>query len=140
MENIAEQDIKPIDCPPNKPHQFSFESGVIITHMEPGRAEGVLKVSENSLNPHGMVHGGALATLADTVGGMCARARGRNCVTANNSMEYLRPASGPLIRCVATPKKEGNTLAVIHVEMRNVDDELVATGTFSFFMFDKQGS
>ncbi|MFR6187054.1 MAG: hypothetical protein ACLUJG_17120 [Lawsonibacter sp.] len=25
----------------NQPHQFSYESGVEVTHVEPGRAEGV---------------------------------------------------------------------------------------------------
>ena len=61
----------------NRPHQFSHESGVEVTHVEPGRAEGILTVGPDSINPHGKVHGGALATLADTVAGCCACARGR---------------------------------------------------------------
>ena len=67
----------PVQCRANRPHQFSYENGILVTKIEPGRAEGILNVSENSLNPHGMVHGGALAALADTVGGSCACARGR---------------------------------------------------------------
>ena len=51
----------PVQCRANRPHQFSYENGILVTKIEPGRAEGVLNVSENSLNPHGMVHGGALA-------------------------------------------------------------------------------
>ena len=78
----------------NQPHQFSYESGVEVTHVEPGRAEGVLTVGPDSINPHGKVHGGALATLADTVAGCCACARGRSCVTSGSSMEFLRPADG----------------------------------------------
>ena len=50
----------------NRPHQFSHESGVEVTHVEPGRAEGILTVGPDSINPHGKVHGGALATLADS--------------------------------------------------------------------------
>ena len=42
----------------NQPHQFSYESGVEVTHVEPGRAEGVLTVGPDSINPHGKVHGG----------------------------------------------------------------------------------
>ena len=120
----------------NTPHQFSYENGVLVTKVEPGRAEGVLNVGPNSINPHGMVHGGALATLADTVSGACACARGRTCVTAGCSMEFLRPADGPTITCIATPKKEGHTLSVIQVEMYNAKEELVATGTYTFFMMD----
>ena len=44
----------------NQPHQFSYESGVEVTHVEPGRAEGVLTVGPDSINPHGKVHGGLL--------------------------------------------------------------------------------
>ena len=56
----------------NAPHQFSHENGIDVTWVEPGLARGVLVGGPNSLNPHGMIHGGALATLADTVGGCCA--------------------------------------------------------------------
>ena len=78
-----------------------------------------------------------MAALADTVGGNCACARGRSCVTASQSMEFLRPAEGPYITCVATPKKEGHTLSVIQVELSNEEGKLVATGTFTFFMMDQ---
>lgn len=123
--------------PTNRPHQFSHESGVEVTHVEPGRAEGILTVGPDSINPHGKVHGGALATLADTVAGCCACARGRACVTSGSSMEFLRPADGDRITCTAVPKKEGHTLSVIQVELRNSAEALVATGTFTFFMFDR---
>lgn len=78
--------IQPISSVVNQPHQFSYENGIYVTKVEPGRAEGVLEVGPDSINPHGMVHGGALATLADTVGGSCACATGRRCVTASSSM------------------------------------------------------
>lgn len=119
----------------NSPHQFSRESGVMVTKVEPGYAEGVLEVGENSINPHGNVHGGALATLMDTVSGCCACSRGGSCVTANCTMEFLRPACAPRITCVATPKKLGRTLSVVQAELRNAKGELVATGTYTFFMF-----
>lgn len=128
---------QPIAGVVNQPHQFSYENGIFVTRVEPGRAEGVLEVGPNSINPHGKVHGGALATLADTVGGSCACARGRSCVTASSSMEFLRPADGKRITCVATPKKEGRTLSVIQVELSNDQGKLVATGTFTFFMMDR---
>jgi len=118
----------------NMPHQFSKENGITVTHVEPGLAEGELIAGPNSINPHGNIHGGALATLADTVGGCCACSKGGSCVTASSSMEYLRPATGGRITCRATPKKMGRTLSVIQVEMFNEQKALVLTGTFTFFM------
>ena len=118
----------------NAPHQFSYASGVLVTRVEPGFAQGVLEVGPNSINPHGKVHGGALATLADTVGGCCACSKGGLCVTSSSTMEFLRPADGPRIFCTASPKKMGYHLSVIQVELTNVSGETVATGTFTFFM------
>ena len=103
----------------NTPHQFSYENGITVTHVEPGYAKGEL-----------------VATLADTVGGCCAWSRGGVCVTAGSTMEFLRPASGKKIFCVATPKKMGRTLSVIQVVLTNDQDVVVATGTFTFFMMD----
>ena len=121
----------------NAPHQFSYENGIVLTDVGPGYAKGELIIGPDSINPHGMVHGGALATLGDTVGGSYACADGRRCVTAGSSMEFLRPAYGTRITCIATPKKEGHTLSVIQVEMYNDQGKLVATGTFTFFMMEK---
>lgn len=123
-----------LDSVVNAPHQFSYESGVLVTHLEPGLARGVLEAGPNSINPHGKIHGGALATLADTVGGCCACSKGGLCVTASSTMEFLRPADGPRIFCTATPKKMGYYLSVIQVELTNAAGETVATGTFTFFM------
>ena len=120
----------------NKPHQFSFENGMVITHAEPGLVRGELTVTENSYNPHGIVHGGALTTLADTAAGCCACSKGGHCVTSNCTMEFLRPATGKKIYCVATPKKMGRILSTIQVSLTNDDGVEVATGTFTFFMLD----
>ena len=118
----------------NTPHQFSYENGILLTEVEPGYARGELNVGPNSINPHGNVHGGALATLADTVGGCCACSKGGSCVTANCTLEFLRPATGPKIICEATPKKMGRTLSVIQVVLTNDQNVAVATGTYTFFM------
>ena len=122
----------------NTPHQFSYENGILLTDVEPGYARGELTVGPNSINPHGNVHGGALATLADTVGGCCACSKGGSCDTANCTLEFLRPATGPRIVCEATPKKLGRNLSVIQVVLTNDQNKSVATGTFTFFMFSEE--
>ena len=123
----------------NQPHQFSHESGVEVTHVEPGRAEGVLTVGPDSINPHGKVHGGALATLADTVAGCCACARGRSCVTSGSSMEFLRPADGGPNHLHSSPKRRGAPCPSFRWSCAMEREALVATGTFTFFMFDWKG-
>lgn len=134
MDSTHDERMQHINTTVNTPHQFSYENGITVTDVAWDRAEGVLEVGPDSINPHGQVHGGALATLADTVGGCCACSRGGQCVTSSSSMEFLRPATAPRIFCVATPKKAGRFLSVIQVVLTNVSGDLVATGTFTFFM------
>ena len=117
----------------NAPGQFNFENGIELTHVEPGLAQGVLWAGPASLNPEGLIHGGAIATLADTVAGCCACSTGGDCVTSSSSLEYLRPAQGDLF-CEATPKKLGRKLSVIQVAVTDTAGKMVATGTFTFFM------
>ncbi len=117
----------------NAAGQFSYESGIEVTRIAPGLAQGVLRAGPNSLNPHGMIHGGAMAALADTVGGCCACSTGKSCVTSSSTMEFLRPAQGDLF-CEATPKKLGSRLSVIQIVITDAAGRAVATGTFTFFM------
>ena len=117
----------------NAAHQFNYENGIELTDARPGVTRGVLRAGPNSINPEGHIHGGAIATLADTVAGCCACSTGGDCVTSSCSMEYLRPAKGDLY-CEATPKKLGRSLSVIGLEITDTQGKLVATGTFTFFM------
>lgn len=122
----------------NGADQFSAYNNIFLEKAWDGRAEGRLTVGEHSLNPHGMVHGGALVTLADTVAGTCACSKlGNTCVTTNSTMEYLRPGTGPWIRCVANVRKAGRTLSVVQVELTDSKDRLVATGTYTFCMMEQ---
>lgn len=118
----------------NSRHQFSAENGIFLQRVEEDYAEGLLTAGEDSINPAGNIHGGALATLADVVGGCCACSRGGVCVTASSNLEYLRPASGPWIKAAARARKIGRTLAVIQVDMTDSRERLVACGVFTFYM------
>lgn len=130
---FMEENRHPILDMVNKAGQFSYENGIQVTHVEPGLARGVLRAGPSSINPHGMIHGGAMAALADTVGGCCACSTGKSCVTANSTMEFLRPAQGDLF-CEATPKKLGSKLSVIQIVITDTRGTVAATGTFTFFM------
>ena len=79
---------------------FAPANHMYVTELRPDHsAVGVLEVQPSSLNPMGIVHGGALVTLADTVCGTAAFTTGHMCVTLDCSMQYLAPASGARITC-----------------------------------------
>ena len=117
----------------NNGGHFSNYNHMRVTRLEGAEAEGVLEIRPDSLNPAGIVHGGALVALADTVCGVAAWSSGRVCVTLDCSMQYLAPGTGSQIHCLATPKKLGKTILVYDAVLTNDQGQTVATGTYTFF-------
>ena len=116
----------------NERGHFSSNSNIRIEKIDYGYAEGVLEILPENLNMLGFVHGGCLATLADTVAGLGVIASGYSAVTANYGLNFLRPATGNRIRCIATAEKMGKTLCVMRVELFNDTSKPVAAGSFTF--------
>ncbi len=124
----------------NNSREFSTYNNIMITKVELDYAEGVLHVKPESLNHIGVVHGGCLATLADTTAGMAACSRGKGCVTANYAFNFLREARGEMIRCEAKAVKVGKSLSVIRAELINEMGVLVAVGDFTFYLIEDLNS
>ena len=94
----------------------------------------VTKVAPDYCNYLGIVHGGCLATLADTVAGIAACSRGRGTVTLNYGFSFHRQAKGTVIKCVAEPEKVGHKVSVFRCSLTDDQGNLVASGQFTFFM------
>jgi acyl-CoA thioesterase len=118
----------------NRPGQFSAFAGITVTRLDEQYAEGVLNVTPNNLNPHGIIHGGCLSTLADTVAGMAVVTCGYKCVTLDSNLNYLRPATGNRIFCTSRAKKVGKTVCVFDAELTDEAGKLIASGTYSFYV------
>jgi acyl-CoA thioesterase len=118
----------------NTKQGFASYSGVRVTKIEPNYCEGELPITPDVCNYLGIVHGGCLATLADTVAGIAACSSGQGTVTVSYGFNFLRPAKGTLIKCVAEPEKIGRTVSVFRCSLTDDQGELVASGQFTFFM------
>ncbi|WP_417092246.1 PaaI family thioesterase [Intestinimonas timonensis] len=134
----------PIKEGPARVHDpFSLYNHIRITELyEDGTAVGELTVHPESLNPYGIVHGGCLATLADTVGGTGVfTATGKPCVTVNYAFSFLRPALGSnkKLYCKAVPEKLGHRLCVYRQTITDDNGVEVANGNFTFYLMDHAG-
>ena len=75
----------------NKENPFTREMGVKIIEIREGYAKLKLGVKKSHTNALGVVHGGCLFTLADSVCGVAASSYGGQSVTVNASINYLSP-------------------------------------------------
>ena len=113
---------------------FAELVGFEIFPESDGTATAKLTISEHHLNPNGVVHGGALFTLVDTVMGASLMQRldeGDICATLQISMNFLRPVVGGLVECEAKVVNKGRRFANVRGELY-VEEKLVGTADGNF--------
>jgi len=111
---------------------------MLYNHMEleslgPDRAVFRLDIRPESRNPFGMVHGGALYTLADNAAGTAAHTDGRAYVTQTSSLHFLRNQSEGTVRAEGRVRHRGKSTCLTEVDITGEDGVLLATGEFTFF-------
>lgn len=95
-------------------------------------------ITENSLNPTNIAHGGLIFGLADSVMGMAARTTGYNVVTINADIHYIRPGKGKRLTATAEAIKVGKTTAVYRADIFTEDGTLCATSTATYFFLKEE--
>ena len=79
-----------------------------------------------------MMHGGAVMTLADTVGAVCAFLNlpaGASTSTVSSSTNFFRAVRAGELRATTRPLHAGRTTIVVQTELRDSNDNLVAMVT-----------
>ncbi len=94
---------------------------------------------EELFNPHRVVHGGALFSLADT--GMGAALypmldEGESCATINAGINYFRGVREGLITCTTIVKNKGRNVATLTRDLN--EGRLVATAQGQFSIFQRR--
>jgi uncharacterized protein (TIGR00369 family) len=122
---------------PESRRAVSFHELVgIDVDSQAGCATVSLDAQEQHLNPHGTVHGGVLATLADiAMGAALNAATGPDDapVTVSLVMTYLEPAPPGLTTATGTITRQGKRITIAEAAMTSADGTVVATavGTFT---------
>ena len=104
--------------------------GIELVECGVGYGKATMPIDGRQTNVLGMVHGGAIFTLADMAMGMAAFGAGYLCVTLTSSVSFLKPGiKGPLVaeaRQISEASKIGN----IEVAVKDADGQLVAQCSF----------
>ena len=97
-----------------------------------------LDIRPESRNPFGMVHGGALYTLADDAAGGAAHSDGRHYVTQHGDLHFLDNRAHGTIRAAGRVRHRGRSTVLVDVEITDESGSLLATGAFSYFWGDRK--
>ncbi|HZP55955.1 MAG TPA: PaaI family thioesterase [Dehalococcoidia bacterium] len=100
-----------------------------------GRARYRLAVTPELLNPHGVLHGGAVYTMVDySMGGatMAVLPPGEICATIEIKVNYLAGVRGGELTCETEVIKQGRNVVFLESRVRDEAGTLVATASGSF--------
>lgn len=108
---------------------LSERMGIVVTEARVGHVTASMPVEGNT-QPYALLHGGASAALAETVGSIAADLHAgpeRTIVGIELNCTHHRAARRGHVHADATPLHEGNTLATYAISITDDDGRLVST-------------
>jgi 1,4-dihydroxy-2-naphthoyl-CoA hydrolase len=113
---------------------FAEALGIELDAAGPDEVRGRLAWAPERCTAGGVMHGGALMSLADTLGGICAflnLPEGAQTSTISSSTSFMRAVREGQVHGATRPLHTGRTVVVVQTELRNDEGRLVAQVTQS---------
>ncbi|KSW21888.1 PaaI family thioesterase [Cellulomonas sp. B6] len=124
--------------PPSVAGTLIERMGIELVDVRPDGAVGTMPVAGNT-QPHGLLHGGASATLAETLGSLAAAAHagpGRVAVGVELNATHHRSARGGTVTGTARAVHRGRSLATYEVEVTDEDGRRLCTARLTCMLID----
>ncbi|MFL6796976.1 MAG: PaaI family thioesterase [Xanthobacteraceae bacterium] len=126
------------DVPP-----FTKLLGVDVLQRSPERSEAKLFVREELCNRRGVLHGGAVMALGDTLGGMTASSSlppgGRTATIESKTNFFAAIPRDDTAHAICMPLHRGRTTIVLETRITRGDGKLAAIVTQTQLIFDPAG-
>lgn len=103
--------------------------GFHLVEVEPGRAVVEIEANERHTNPVGTLHGGVMATIADTAMGIAHGSlldEGESATTIDLKINYLRPFWKGVLRATGVSIQHGRTLTYLECGITDAEGNLIA--------------
>ena len=113
---------------------FSEMIEVAIVSGSPDRVEATGVWKPEHCTAGGLIHGGYLMAVADSVGAVCAflnLPEGATTSTIESKTNFFRPVSSGIVQFIATPVHTGRTVIVVQTDASDGEGKLVSRTTQS---------
>lgn len=108
---------------------FSESLGIELETAEPANVVGTLAWSADRCTSDGILHGGAIMALADTVGAVCAFLNlpdGTTTATIESKTNFFRGVRSGLVRATARPVHIGKRTIAVQTDVLDEQDRSIA--------------
>ena len=125
-----------VDITKIKDNGFMSYNGLYIVEAKENYVKIGVDITEKSLNPFGIVHGGLIYTLADSAMGIALATTGRSGVTLNSTIDYLTPGKGKKLFADTEIVKDGKSIVVFRVNIKDENDTLVSVASGTYYIIN----
>lgn len=116
--------------------RFSNEMNIEVIEASSGNASAKMTISEANQNMYGIVHGGALFTLADVASAAAAFSFNDAYVTMDSYLNFIQPGTGKVLIAEAKSLNKGPETVVVDVVIMNDQEVLIAKGVYTMYRVD----
>jgi 1,4-dihydroxy-2-naphthoyl-CoA hydrolase len=111
---------------------FARQLGIVVDEAGADRVVARLDWAPHRCTAGGVMHGGALMSLADTAGALVTflgLPDGATTATITSTSQLFRPVTSGTVRAVAVPLHRGRTTVTVQTSLFDASDRLVAQTT-----------
>lgn len=120
-----------------KNNRFMEVCGIRLKKRPDGSYITQLETEPRHHNPHGMIHGGVLYTMADIAAGANARRHASSPVTLDSDFHFLTNVPYGTLTASAETVRVGGSVIVLRVTVTSDEGVRMAEGTFTFYELDR---
>ncbi|MDQ3847262.1 MAG: hotdog fold thioesterase [Bacteroidota bacterium] len=116
--------------------------GISITEVGDDFLRGTMPIDHRTIQPLGLLHGGASIALAETLGSIAANLivdpEKKYCVGLDINGNHIRPAKDGIVTGTATPVHLGASTQVWSIIMKNGEEQLICISRLTMAVLDKR--
>ena len=123
-------------------NSLSQNLGIEITRLGEDFVEARMPVDSRTVQPYGLLHGGASVALAETLGSLAAHCtvndQNKSCVGLEINANHLKSVRNGFVTGIARPLLVGQRTQVWEIKITNEQNDLVCVSRITMAVIDKR--
>jgi 1,4-dihydroxy-2-naphthoyl-CoA hydrolase len=134
--------VTPADIQPFGRNTMGDHLGIVFTEIGEDYLKATMPVDHRTKQPYGLLHGGASAVLAETLGSIASHlvvdSSQYNCVGIEINANHLRGAREGLVTGIVTPLHTGKTTHVWDIKIYDSREKLICVSRLTVAIIRKE--
>ena len=116
--------------------------GIEFTHIAEGHIEATMPVDHRTKQPYGLLHGGASAALAETIGSygshLMASANGGIAVGVELNINHVKSKRNGTVTGIAKILHQGRSIHIWNIDIVDEEKQLIASSRLTVMVKEKK--